>query len=95
MVNCPYYPSQSTYLMQAIEIEQTILKFLWSLEDPGWPKQSWERRKKWKVSHALISNHFQDFGNLNSMVLAEKQTLDHWNRIESPEINPCTYGQLI
>ena len=49
----------------------------------------------WSYQAPLFQTTLPSYGTANSMVLEQKQTHSSLNRIDSPEMNPQLYSQLI
>ena len=77
------------------KLEQIILKFIWNHKRPRIAKESLRKNKAGGINLPNFRQYYKSYSNQNNMVLVQNRLTDQGNRIESPKINPNTYGQLI
>ena len=82
------------------ELEQKISQLMWKHKRPQIAKTVLRKEWSWKNQPSWLQIILQSYSHQDSMVLTawywhKNRNTDQWNKIESTEINPSTYGYLI
>ena len=77
------------------ELDQIISQFVWKYKKTSNSQSNLERIMELEESTCLTSGSTTKPVIKTVLYWHKERNIDQWNKIESPEINPCTYGHLI
>ena len=78
------------------DLEQIISRFIWKYKKISNSQSNLEKEEwNWRNRPASLQTILKSNSHQDSMVLAQSRNIHQWNKVESLETNPRTFGHLI